>query len=66
MTFFPILVLGDFECVFFLFVFLPLLAVRKLLSQASFNPIFRNLTKVSLVLLYPDADSSYLSIYSVS
>lgn len=53
-------------CIFFFFVFLPLLAVRKLLSQASFNPIFRNLTKVSLVLLYPDADSSYLSIYSVS
>ena len=50
----------------YFFVFLPLLAFRKLLSQVSFNPIFRNLTKVSLALLYPDADSSYLPIYSLS
>lgn len=45
----------------YFFGFLPSFAFRKLLSQARFNPIFRNFTKVSLVLLYSDADFLHTS-----
>lgn len=54
--FFHSCVKGFCMCIFCLF-FLPFLAFWDLLSQSGFNPVFRILTKVNLVLLYPDAHS---------